>query len=124
MYGALRLLGAASGMAALILAGACSAPLPVSLPGALGASGSDIPPARTATGRLEIRAESGAVVTVTQGLGGESASEAQLEAAYQSGFDEGRGSARPGASGFGTFADDTACDFEDDPQAAGAASAK
>ena len=105
-----------AGCAALLLAGACAS-LPVNPLDALGASGSDVPPARTATGRLEIRAESGAVVTVTQGLGGDSASAAQLEAAYQSGFDEGRDSARPGASGIGdgTLADD--CDCNEDSQA-------
>ncbi len=122
MKGAMRALGAAAVMAALILAGACSAPLPVPLPGALGASGPDVPPARTATGRLEIRAASGAVVTVTQGLGGDSASEAQLEAAYQSGFDEGRDSARPGAAGI--IADELDCNCDNGPQAAGAASTK
>ena len=80
---------------ALLLAGACATPpLPFPLPGGV----PDAPAAETATGRLEIRAGDNSPVTVTQGLGGESASAVDIEAAYQRGFDQGRDSARPGAA--------------------------
>lgn len=84
---------AAAALLPLFLAGACVTPLPGVPFGAPSA-----PPAATATGSLRITADGGATVAITQGLGGESATAVQIEAAFQRGFDEGRDSARPGAA--------------------------
>ena len=66
MDGAWRLFGAAAVMAALLLAGACTTTLPVSLPGAPGGQ----PAASyTGTGPIVAYAEGGARVTITQTTG-------------------------------------------------------